>query len=79
MLKKFGKYIENWKTYLNQNDLAGMKKEYTKIKNKKEEIMPLEDTLKEIKTIENIQELIKNKGNSLENITTDEIRLAQII
>lgn len=79
MLKKFGKYIENWKTYLNQNDLAGMKKEYTKIKNKKEEIMPLEDTLKEIKTIENIQALIKNKGNSLENITTDEIRLAQII
>ena len=79
MLKKFGKYIENWNTYLNQNDLAGMKKEYTKIKNKKEEIMPLEDTLKEIKTIENIQTLIKNKGNSLENITTDEIRLAQTI
>lgn len=79
MLKKFGKYIENWKNYLNQNDLAGMKKEYTKIKNKKEEIIPLEDTLKEIKTIENIQTLIKNKGNSLENITTDEIRLAQTI
>ncbi len=79
MLKKFGKYIENWKNYLNQNDLTGMKKEYAKIKNKKEEIMPLEDTLKEIKTIENIQTLIKNKGNSLENITTDEIRLAQTI
>ena len=56
-----------------------MKKEYTKIKNKKEEIMPLEDTLKEIKVIENIQTLIKNKGNSLENITTDEIKLAQTI
>ncbi len=79
MLKKFGKYIENWKTYLNQNDLAGMKKEYTKIKNKKEEIMPLEDTLKEIKAIENIQTLIKNKGNSIENITMDEIKLAQTI
>lgn len=79
MLKRFGKYIENWKNYLNQNDLAGMKKEYTKIKNKKEEIMPLEYTLKEIKTIENIQTLIKNKGNSLDSITDDEIKLAQTI
>ena len=79
MLKRFGKYIENWKNYLNQNDLAGMKKEYTKIKNKKEEIMPLEYTLKEIKTIENMQTLIKNKGNSLDSITDDEIKLAQTI
>ena len=41
--------------------------------------MPLERTLKEARTVENIQTLIKNKGNSLEDITEEELRLAETI
>ena len=46
---------------------------------KLEELMPLERTLKEARTVENIQTLIKNKGNSLEDITEEELRLAETI
>ena len=56
-----------------------MKREYTKINNKMEDLIPLENTLKEVKAINNIQELIKSKGNNLENISEEDIRLAQII
>ena len=42
-------------------------------------LLPLEGTLKEARIIENIQTLIKNKGGNLENITEEELRLAQII
>lgn len=78
-IEKVGKYINNWNTYLNQKDLDGMKREYNKITKKLETLMPLESTLKEARTIENIQTLIKNKGGKLENLTEEEIRLAQII
>ena len=56
-----------------------MKREYTKIKNKLENLMPLESTLKEARSIENVQTLIKNKGNTLDNITQEELQLAQTI
>ena len=78
-IEKVGKYINNWRNYLSQKDLSGMKREYGKITKKLDELMPLESTLKEARTIENIQTLIKNKGNSLENITEEELRLAETI
>ena len=78
-IEKVGKYIENWNTYLGQKDLAGMKREYNKIVKKLDSLMPLESTLKEARAIENIQTLIKNKGGTLENITEEEIKLAQMI
>ena len=56
-----------------------MNREYNKIKKKIETLLPLEGTLKEARNIENIQTLIKNKGNSLENITEEELKLAKII
>lgn len=78
-VEKMGKYINNWQGYLEQKDLTGMNREYGKIKKKLETLMPIEATLKEARAIENLQTLIKNKGNSLENITEDEIKLAKII
>ncbi len=56
-----------------------MKREYTKITKKLENLLPLEGTLKEAHGIQNVQELIKNKGNSLENITEEELQLALTI
>lgn len=78
-IEKVGKYINNWKSCLEQKDVLGMKREYNKIVKKLDGLLPLESTLKEARTIENIQTLIKNKGGTLENITDEEIRLAQII
>lgn len=78
-VEKVGKYINNYNTYLEQKDLAGMKREYNKIMKKLETLMPIESTLKEARAIENIQTLIKNKGGNLENLTSDEIRLAKTL
>lgn len=78
-VEKVGKYINNWNNYLAQNDLNGMTREYNKIMKKIETLLPLENTLQEARSIENVQTLIKNKGNSLENITEEELKLAKII
>jgi len=78
-VEKVGKYISNWNKYLEQKDLTGMNREYNKIKKKLETLMPIENTIQEARGIENIQTLIKNKGNTLENISEDELKLAKII
>ena len=77
--EKIGKYISNWNTYLQKKDLTGMNREYKKIKDKLDNLMPIEETLKQARGIENIQILIKNKGNKLENITKEELELAKKI
>jgi len=76
-VEKVGKYINNWNSYLYKRDLDGMKREYNKIVKKLDNLMPIETTLKQARIIENIQTLIKNKGGTMENITEEEIRLAQ--
>lgn len=78
-VEKVGKYISNYNTYLEQKDLSGMKREYNKIMKKLDTLLPLESTLKEARVIENIQTLIKNKGGKFENITEDELKLAQML
>jgi len=74
-VEKVGKYINNWNQYYEKQDLEGMEKEYKKIKNQLEEIMPLDNTIKEARKIENIHQLIKNK-NSFE-LTEEEKQLVQ--
>ena len=78
-VEKLGKYINNWNNYLEQRNLTGMNREYGKIKKKLEILMPMEKTLKEARIIENIQTIIKSKGNKIENLTEEEINLAKII
>lgn len=56
-----------------------MKREYGKIVKKLDTLIPIESTLKEARTIENVQTLIKNKGGTLDNITEEELKLAQTI
>ena len=76
-IEKIGKYINNWNNYLEQRDLKGMNRELKKINDKSNELLPLENTLKEVEGIKNIHELIKNKGGRLENLTEEEIELAK--
>ena len=42
-----------------------MNREYGKIKNKIKELLPIESTIKQARAIENLQTLIKNKGNKI--------------
>lgn len=75
-IEKIGKYINNWNKYLATKDYTGMQREYKKIEDKMENIIPLETTLKEVQAICNVQTLIKNKGG-IEKITNEEIELAK--
>ena len=63
-LEKISKYISNWKNYYNIKDMEGMEKEYKKLKKEMNTVMALESTISEARKIENIHNLLKNKGKN---------------
>lgn len=67
--------MQNWKNSYNNKDLDGMEKEYKKLEKELEKTLPIENTIKEARKIENIHILIKNKGNF--NLSNDELELAK--
>ena len=75
---KLAKYEENWKECFENKDFEGMEREYDKIKEKLKEVMPLENTLKEARTIENLHTLIKNNGKDF-NLTEEQKELASML
>lgn len=75
-IEKIGKYINNWNKCLQNKDSKGMDREYKKIKDKLENVVPLEETLNQVEAINNIQTLIKNKGG-IEKLSQEEIELAK--
>ena len=77
-LEKVSKYISNWKNYYNLKDFEGMEKEYKKLKKQMETIMALDSTISEAKKIENIHNLIKNKGENYE-LSEEERELINIL
>mgnify|MGYP001625527337 CR=1 FL=1 len=74
-VEKINSYMQNWKNSYNNKDLDGMEKEYKKLEKELEKTLPLENTIKEARKIENIHILIKNKGDF--NISNDELELAK--
>ena len=68
-------YIENWKEYFEQKNFDGMEKEYNKMENELKELVPIENTLKAARYVENIHNLIKNNGQNFE-LADEEIELA---
>ena len=70
------KYINNWKDYYNNKDFEGMEKEYNKIKRELKNLVPLEQTINEARTIENLHNLIKNNGQNF-NLTQEQMELAE--
>ena len=76
--EKLAKYESNWKEYYNNQDFDGMQQEYKKIKEKLNELLPIENTLKEARTIENLHNLIKNNGHNF-NLTTEQLELANLL
>ena len=75
-LEKLGRYVNNWKEYYNNKDFEGMTKEYNKIKKQINNIIPLENILKETREVEVLHNLIKNNGQNFE-ITNIEKELAE--
>lgn len=73
-IEKIGKYTSNWNEYYNKKDLNGMEREYKKIKEQLSEIVPMENTIKEARKIENIHNLVKSKGIDYE-LSEDEKEL----
>ena len=53
-----------------------MQKEYSKIEKELKQLVPLENTFKNARFVENIHTLIKNKGQDF-NLSEDEIELAK--
>lgn len=74
-VEKISSYMQKWKNSYNNKDLDGMQKEYEKLEKELEKTLPLENTIKEARNIENIHILIKNKGDF--NLSKDELELAQ--
>lgn len=75
-LEKINKYSQNWNNYYQAHDFSGMQKEYIKLQIELKNVVPLENTIKEARKIENLHELIKNKGQDF-NLTNEEIELAK--
>ena len=74
--KKTNTYIKNWKEYFNNKDFNGMEEEYKKLESQLKNLIPLENTINEARTIENLHNLIKNNGQNF-NLTQEQLELAQ--
>lgn len=70
------KYINNWKEYFNNKDFDGMQKEYNKIEKQIDNLIPIEKTINDVRTIENLHNLIKNNGQDF-NLTQEQLELAE--
>ena len=53
-----------------------MQKEYEKLEKELENLVPLERTINEARTIENLHNLIKNNGHNF-NLTNEAVELAK--
>ena len=73
-VKYVEKYINNWKEYYRNKDFEGMEREYNKIEDKLKDLTPLENTLKNARYVENLHNLIKNKGKNFD-VSEEELEL----
>ena len=77
-VEKLQKYENNWKQYFNNKDFIGMQREYEKIREKLKILIPMENTLKQARTIENLHTLIKNNGQDF-NLSKEELELVNLL
>ena len=70
------KYINNWKNYYENKNFEGMEKEYQKIKKELKNLVPMEKTINQARTIENLHIFIKNNGQNF-NLSNEAIELAE--
>lgn len=75
-VEKMENFISNWKEAYNDKDINKMEKEFKKINKELNNIMPLENIIKEAREIENLHVLIKNNGHDF-NLSQNQIELAK--
>ena len=77
-IENTNKYMNNWKEYYSNKDFEGMEKEYNKLEEELTKLIPIENTINQARTIENLHNLIKNNGRDF-NLPAEAIELAQKI
>ena len=77
-IETLNKYNNNWKESFEAKDFSSMEKYIKKINNLLNKTLPVENTIKNARTIENLHELIKNNGKSFE-LTNEELQLAELL
>jgi hypothetical protein len=65
-INKIEEYSEAWKKQYEIKNFEGMEKEYKKIERSLERTIPIENILRKAREIQNIHNLIKNKGKDFE-------------
>ncbi len=78
LVDELSKNEENWKECFNNKDFNGMEKEIKEIEKNLKELLPMENTLKEARTIENLHTLIKNNGQNFD-LSNEEMELANML
>ncbi len=73
---KMNKYINEWKNAFENKDFNTMEKQYKKIETELKELAPIENTINQARTIENLHNLIKNNGQDF-NLTKEQLELAE--
>ena len=75
-IENLEKHINNWKEKYNKQDFNAMEKEYKIIEKEIKELVPLENTLNNARTIEILHNLIKNNNQNF-SISKEEFELAE--
>ena len=78
IVEELSKREENWKECFNNKDFNGMETEIKEIENNLKKLLPMENTLKEARTIENLHNLIKNNGQNFD-LSNEELQLASML
>lgn len=71
-IEKLEKTIDKWRECYNNKDFSGMTREYNKIEKQLNNIIPLENILKEIRKVEAFHNFIKNNGHNFEITEVEE-------
>lgn len=69
-------YISNWKNYFENKNFNGMEKEYNKLEKQLKDLVPIENTINEARTIEVLHNLIKNNGQDF-NLSKEQLELVE--
>ncbi len=78
IIEKIDGYIEKWQQYYKEENFTNMEYQYKKIQENLEKVIPLEETLIKARQVENLHELIKNKGKDF-NLTIEEKELVRML
>ena len=69
-------YVNNWKTSFDKQDFNSMEEAFEKIEEQLTILAPMENTINQARTIENLHNLIKNNGQDF-NLTKEQLELAE--